>query len=689
MTPLLIICAYLSLLLILGIFSSRMFKGTSKDYMLASHSIGPFLLLMSIFGTTMTAFALVGSSGEAFKEGIGVYGMLASSSGIIHSLCFFVLGVKLWALGKKYGYTTQIQFFRDRLDSDKIGILLFPILIGLVIPYLLIGVMASGAVINSVTEGAFTSAFALYDYGIPPWLGSLAICFVVLVYVFFGGMRGTAWANTFQTLVFMVLGVVTFCIISSKLGGMSAAIEAVANKNPSKLTRSVAEEDEQRYQKTFAQWKSLAQYNYGSKIPKVITLTEEQKTEAYAAFKPRMPTWEIKAETAYAAKNGLFKLLSIAQKNDAFLWQDDRIAPDPKPDDWAATLLTHEKMRQYPRKKGADAAGYKIFASKIGHPNLLLDPKNPKAGKNWTRKKARGVYRASKWAPNQPHHTDYWKFFTYLLVPLSVGMFPHLFQHWLTAKSANSFKLPIIAHPIFIMIVWVPCVLVGVWATSAEIDGRMMFASHFPPNAILAAMVKMMTSPLLTGFLTAGILAAIMSSLDSQFLCVGTIFTEDIVVHYGGKDRFNDKQIIMIARLFIIGIVALTYFFSLFEPRHVFTLGVWCFSGFSSLFPLILAALYWKRLTKAGAYACILAAISLWLYLFTMSDFAAISNFTINFGGEQFVSFTKPGQHIEPGIIQTMPVMTMILGSTLAMILVSLVTKPPKQETLDRFFPAK
>ena len=120
--------------------------------MLASHSIGPFLLLMSLFGTTMTAFALVGSTGEAFKQGIGVYGMLASSSGIIHSLCFFVLGVKLWKLGHKYGYRTQIQFFRDRLESDRIGLLLFPVLVGLVIPYLLIGVMASGSVINGVTS---------------------------------------------------------------------------------------------------------------------------------------------------------------------------------------------------------------------------------------------------------------------------------------------------------------------------------------------------------------------------------------------------------------------------------------------------------------------------------------------------------------------------------------------------------
>ena len=153
MTQLWIIGGYLALLLMLGLIASRLFRGTSHDYVLASHTIGPFLLLMSLFGTTMTAFALVGSTGEAFKQGIGVYGMLASSSGIIHSLCFFLLGVKLWGLGKKYGYRTQIQFFRDRLESDKIGLLLFPVLVGLVIPYLLIGVMAAGSVINGVTSG--------------------------------------------------------------------------------------------------------------------------------------------------------------------------------------------------------------------------------------------------------------------------------------------------------------------------------------------------------------------------------------------------------------------------------------------------------------------------------------------------------------------------------------------------------
>lgn len=502
MTQLGIIAGYLVLLLMLGVFANRLFRGTSRDYMLASHSIGPVLLLMSLFGTTMTAFALVGSTGEAFKEGVGVYGMLASSSGIVHSLCFFVLGVPLWKLGQRHGYTTQIQFFRDRLESDAIGLLLFPVLVGLVIPYLLIGVLAAGLTINGATQGAFPVLFADYGGGVPKALASAAICVVVLIYVFFGGMRGTAWANTFQTAVFMILGVVTFFVVADRLGGFEAATQAVVEQHPEKLN------------------------------------------------------------------------------------------------------LTHM-------------------------PKLV--------------------------------------FLTYLLVPLSVGMFPHVFQHWLTARSASTFKLSVVVHPIFIMLVWAPCVLLGVWATSATgPDGSPMFPPDFEPNKVLAVMVGRLTTPVLAGLLTAGILAAIMSSLDSQFLCLGTMFTEDVVLHYGGRNRFDERRHLLIARGFVIAVVAVTYCLSLLDVGGVFTLGVWCFSGFSALFPLAVAAVYWKGLTRAGAYASIAATAVSWTLLFQQSEFGANRTYTF---------------------LNMMPVATMIVCSTAAMIVVSLFTRPPSAATLEKFFP--
>ena len=522
MTRFVIIIVYLAALLGLSIFSSRLSRGTKSDYLLASHSIGPFLLLMSLFGTTMTAFALVGSTGEAFKEGIGVYGMLASSSGIIHSLCFFLIGVKIWGFGYKYGYTTQIQFFRDRLESDFIGLLLFPILVGLVIPYLLIGVMAGGTVIETMTggpgaTGAFPTLFAAEKAGIngglPAKWGSLLICIVVLIYVFFGGMRGTAWANTFQTLVFMVLGIVTFYFIAMKLGGKETFFES---------------------------------------------------------------------------------LRACSEAVDA--------------------------------------------------------------------EKATRVHMSKS------------KFFTYLLVPFSVGMFPHLFQHWLTAKNANSFKLPVVAHPVFIMIVWVPCVLIGIWATTSLVPAKpplpTLPSGVVNANAVLPFLVKTQTGAALGGLLTAGILAAIMSSLDSQFLCLGTMFTTDVVSHYAGKDKLSDQQHVLLARVFIVAIVALTYFLSLQGYKSVFAMGVWCFSGFASLFPLVFAALYWRGLTKTGAVAGVLATIASWLYLFQKSGYGSNRSYTIELAGYEI-----------------MPVVAIFACSLIAMVAVSLVTKPPTEATLRRFFP--
>ena len=93
-----------------------------------------------------------------------------------------------WALGKRRGYLTPAQFFRERWGSDGLGLLLFVAQLGLLIPYLLIGVMGGGITLTQVTKGQ-----------VPDWVGGLVICAVVLAYVTYGGMRGTIWVNLFQT----------------------------------------------------------------------------------------------------------------------------------------------------------------------------------------------------------------------------------------------------------------------------------------------------------------------------------------------------------------------------------------------------------------------------------------------------------------------------------------------------------
>jgi SSS family solute:Na+ symporter len=49
---------------------------------------------------------------------------------------------------------------------------------------------------------------------------------VVMSYVFFGGMRGTAWVNTFQTVLFLCFGAIALIVIGVGMGGFRTAANA-------------------------------------------------------------------------------------------------------------------------------------------------------------------------------------------------------------------------------------------------------------------------------------------------------------------------------------------------------------------------------------------------------------------------------------------------------------------------------
>ncbi len=480
-----VIFIYLCLVLFIGAMSHRFFRGTGEDYFVASRSIGPFLLLMSLFGTNMTAFAILGASGEAYHSGIGVFALMASSSALVIPTVFFFVGPRVWALGKRHNFYTQVAYFRQRWDSDGLGLLLFVVLIALLIPYLLIGVMGGGITLAQITNDQ-----------IPAWAGGLLVCLVVLAYVSYGGMRGTAWANAFQTIVFMVLGAVAFFVIVDKMGGLSGALAKIGEQNPDLLVRG--------------------------------------------------------------------------------------------------------------------------------------------------------------------HHISPIKLLTYTCIPLSVGMFPHLFTHWLTAKSARTFRYPLMFYPLCIAVVWLPSVLLGIMG-SIDFPGLKGPAA----NSVLVMMIDQHAPGFLAGLLAAGVFAAIMSSLDSQVLSISNMFTQDIVRHYHKGEELDEKAQVRWGRLFVFFIFAVAYILSLVTARSIFTLAVWSFTGFAALFPVVIAALFWKRSTKWGAFASVISVAVLWTYFFLL--------------GWKIPDYTVGGTGV-------MPVAVILAASAAAMIIGSLLSKPPARETVDKFF---
>jgi SSS family solute:Na+ symporter len=216
--PAIVVFIYLAVVLYIGIFAFRRARGReeAEDYFLASRSLGPFVFLFSLFGTNMTAFAILGSSGHAFSNGIVTFGLMASSSGLIIPLSLFFIGTRVWALGKKHGFMTPVQMFRDRWECGHIGTVIFVVQSVLLVPYIVIGIMGGGTTLNAISGGL-----------VPYWFGGAIVALVVMGYVFFGGMRGTAWVNTFQTILFLTFGAIAIVVIGSGMGGFRSAANAM------------------------------------------------------------------------------------------------------------------------------------------------------------------------------------------------------------------------------------------------------------------------------------------------------------------------------------------------------------------------------------------------------------------------------------------------------------------------------
>ena len=116
----------------------------------------------------------------------------------------------------------------------------------------------------------------------------------------------------------------------------------------------------------------------------------------------------------------------------------------------------------------------------------------------------------------------------------------------------------------------------------------------------------------LLGLVTAGMLAAFMSTHDSYLLCWSSVLTQDVFAPLGG-DRMSTAQRLKLTRglIFAIGIFLLTWslWYDLGQDLwdYMAVTGAIYFTG---AFALLVAGLYWKRASRAGAYLALISGLS-------------------------------------------------------------------------------
>ncbi|MDC0762075.1 MULTISPECIES: sodium/proline symporter PutP [Brevibacillus] len=144
------------------------------------------------------------------------------------------------------------------------------------------------------------------------------------------------------------------------------------------------------------------------------------------------------------------------------------------------------------------------------------------------------------------------------------------------------------------------------------------------PETIFIQLGTILFHPLITGFLLAAILAAIMSTISSQLLVTSSSLTEDIYKTFF-KRSATDKELVTIGRLSVLLVSVVAFLLALNKNDTILDLVGYAWAGFGASFgPVILLSLYWKRMNKWGALAGMVAGaltVIIWTRFDVLKDF--------------------------------------------------------------------
>ncbi len=123
------------------------------------------------------------------------------------------------------------------------------------------------------------------------------------------------------------------------------------------------------------------------------------------------------------------------------------------------------------------------------------------------------------------------------------------------------------------------------------------------PELVFVEMVKGLFHPFIAGFILCGILAANMSTMDSQILVVASVISEDLYKRWF-RTGASSKELLKISRIAVIGVAIVAMFLALNKSATILDTVLYSWSGLGASFgPLVIMSLYYEKATKQGAVA--------------------------------------------------------------------------------------
>ncbi len=211
----LVVVIYLLVIAYLGFMGYRNTK-TANDYLLAGREIHPFVMAMSYGATFISTSAIIGFGGMAGVYGMGLIWLTTLNIIIGVFIAFIFFGRKTRRMGHNLDAHTFPEFLGNRFQSKKIQIISGAIIFISMPLYAAVVLIGGARFIESIFQIDFSVALTFFTV-------------IIAAYVIAGGLKGVMYTDALQgTIMFLSLFfllVVTYV----KLGGVSAAHEALTN----------------------------------------------------------------------------------------------------------------------------------------------------------------------------------------------------------------------------------------------------------------------------------------------------------------------------------------------------------------------------------------------------------------------------------------------------------------------------
>ena len=203
---------------------------------------------------------------------------------------------------------------------------------------------------------------------------------------------------------------------------------------------------------------------------------------------------------------------------------------------------------------------------------------------------------------------------------------PHILIRFMAIGNVNKIKTSRRVASVWVVISMAVALLIGIVGLGMSATGVIpTFNNTADSERVIIHIANLMSSyglfpAIIAGLILAGILAATMSTADSQLLASASAISSDLIQTFFGK-KLSDEVSVKVAKITVVLISVIAIFIARDPNSSVFSIVSFAWAGFGAAFgPVVLLALFWKRSTKEGALAgMITGAIVVFLWKYVIS----------------------------------------------------------------------